>query len=147
MGYFAYISWGTYWSLLFFWLYGTIYAFSGAYDHEARHRTLFKSRWANDFFGYKEYVLNFPKYKDNQIEYKNNKIQIDKTKKEFLQIPLNEKIEDVLKKEKQYLGHDVIIEKDSFRIGYEVIFNKYFKPNHFIRSPKEILYEINNLTK
>ena len=48
-------------------------------------------------FGYKEYVLNFPKYKDNQIEYKNNKIQIDKTK-EFLQIPLNEKIEDVLKR-------------------------------------------------
>lgn len=101
----------------------------------------------NDFFGYKEYVLNFPKYKDNQIEYKNNKIQIDKTKKEFLQIPLNEKIEDVLKKEKQYLGNDVIVEKDSFRIGYEVIFNKYFKPNHHIRSPKEILKEINKLTK
>ena len=52
MGYLAYIAWGTYWSILFFWLYGTIYAFSGAYDHEARHRTLFKERGLNDFFGY-----------------------------------------------------------------------------------------------
>ena len=44
MGYLAFITWGSYWSILFFWLYGIIYAFSGAYDHEARHRTLFKQR-------------------------------------------------------------------------------------------------------
>ena len=39
-------------AILWFWLYGTIYAFSGAYDHEARHRTLFKQRVLNDVFGH-----------------------------------------------------------------------------------------------
>ena len=36
----------------YFWVYGTIYSFSGAYDHEARHRTLFKQRWLNTAFGH-----------------------------------------------------------------------------------------------
>ena len=40
------------WAVLYFWLYGTIYSFSGAYDHEARHRTLFKERWLNTCFGH-----------------------------------------------------------------------------------------------
>ena len=50
--YMTYTTWGTGWGFLWIWLYGTVYAFSGAYDHESRHRTLFKQRWLNDFFNY-----------------------------------------------------------------------------------------------
>lgn len=53
-GWLAWRAWerSSYWAVLFFWVYGTIYAFSGAYDHEARHRTLFKQRWLNTAFGH-----------------------------------------------------------------------------------------------
>lgn len=51
-GYMTYTTWGTWWGILWIWLYGTVYAFSGAYDHESRHRTLFKQRWLNDLFNY-----------------------------------------------------------------------------------------------
>ena len=51
-GFLAYYTWGTYCTILWFWIYGTIYTFSGAYDHESRHRTLFKERWLNDIFQY-----------------------------------------------------------------------------------------------
>jgi fatty acid desaturase len=53
-GWLAYVAFqrSSPWAIVFFWLYGTVYAFSGAYDHEARHRTLFASRAANDFFGH-----------------------------------------------------------------------------------------------
>jgi len=50
--YMTYITWGTGWGFFWIWLYGTVYCFSGAYDHESRHRTLFKQRWVNDFFNY-----------------------------------------------------------------------------------------------
>ena len=39
-GYLAYYTWGTYWTILWFWVYGTIFTFSGAYDHESRHLSL-----------------------------------------------------------------------------------------------------------
>ena len=50
--YLTYRTWGTAWGILSIWLYASVYAFSGAYDHESRHRTLFKQRWLNDFFNY-----------------------------------------------------------------------------------------------
>ena len=40
------------WAVPCFWAYGTIYAFSGAFDHEARHRSLFRERWLNELFGH-----------------------------------------------------------------------------------------------
>ena len=49
-GYIAYITWGTWWSLFFFFIYGTIYAFSVANWHETVHRTAFKTRWINEIF-------------------------------------------------------------------------------------------------
>ncbi len=49
-GYLAYISWGTWWSALCFFIYGTIYAFSVANWHETVHRTAFKTRWINEIF-------------------------------------------------------------------------------------------------
>ena len=49
-GYLAYITWGTWWSYIFFFIYGTIYAFSVANWHETVHRTAFKTRWINEFF-------------------------------------------------------------------------------------------------
>ena len=54
--YMTYITWGTWWGIFWIWLYGTVYTFSGAYDHESRHRTLFKQRWLNDFF---QYIFSF----------------------------------------------------------------------------------------
>lgn len=53
-GWLAYRGWeaSSPMAIVWFWLYGTIYSFSGAYDHEARHRTLFKQRWLNTAFGH-----------------------------------------------------------------------------------------------
>ncbi len=60
-GYMAYTTWGTYWTVLWFWLYGTIYAFSGAYEHELRHRTFFKQRWLNDLF---QYIMSYMTFRE-----------------------------------------------------------------------------------
>ena len=49
-GYMAFITLGTWWSVLFFFIYGTIYAFSVANWHETVHRTAFKTRWINEIF-------------------------------------------------------------------------------------------------
>ena len=42
-GYLAYATWGTWWSLLFFIIYGNIYACSDSIWHETGHKTAFKS--------------------------------------------------------------------------------------------------------
>ena len=49
-GYLAYVTLGTWWTYLFFFIYGTIYAFSVANWHETVHRTAFRTRWINEFF-------------------------------------------------------------------------------------------------
>ena len=49
-GYLAYITWGTIWTIFFFFVYGTIYAFSVANWRETVHRTAFKTRWINEIF-------------------------------------------------------------------------------------------------
>ena len=51
-GYIAFLTWGTWWSLPAFFIYGTIYAFSNARWHEYGHRSVFKTRWLNDLFYY-----------------------------------------------------------------------------------------------
>ena len=51
-GYLAYVTWGTWWSLLFFLIYGNIWSCSNAIWHETGHRTAFKSKFWNDFFYY-----------------------------------------------------------------------------------------------
>ena len=51
-GYLAFATWGTWWSLLFFLIYGNIWGCSDAIWHETGHRTAFKSRFWNDFFYY-----------------------------------------------------------------------------------------------
>jgi Fatty acid desaturase len=48
--YLAYATWGTWWSLLFFIIYGNIWGCSDALWHETGHRTAFKSKFWNDFF-------------------------------------------------------------------------------------------------
>jgi len=63
-GYMAYITWGTYWSILWFWIYGTIYSFSGACEHECRHRTFFKQRILNDIF---QYILSIMTYRETEV--------------------------------------------------------------------------------
>ena len=49
-GYLAFLSWGTWYAVPAFFLYGTIYANSNSRWHEYGHRTVFKTRWLNDFF-------------------------------------------------------------------------------------------------
>jgi fatty acid desaturase len=49
-GYLAYITWGTWLSILFFFIYGTIYSFSVCNWHETVHRTAFRTRWVNEIF-------------------------------------------------------------------------------------------------
>ena len=40
-GYLAYITWGTWWTILFFFIYGNIWGCSDAVWHETGHRTAF----------------------------------------------------------------------------------------------------------
>lgn len=49
-GYLAYLSWGTWWAIPAFLLYGTIYSSSDARWHECGHGTPFRTRWLNEFF-------------------------------------------------------------------------------------------------
>ena len=51
-GYLAYATWGTWWTVLFFFLYGNVWGCSDAVWHETGHRTAFKSKFWNDFFYY-----------------------------------------------------------------------------------------------
>jgi fatty acid desaturase len=49
LGYLAYLSWGTWWSILAFFAYGTFYASPGdSRWHECGHGTAFKTQWMND---------------------------------------------------------------------------------------------------
>lgn len=47
-GVLAWCSLGTLWCVPSFLLYGTLYAFAEAMEHELRHRTPFKSEWLNE---------------------------------------------------------------------------------------------------
>ncbi len=49
-GYLAYLSWGTWYAIPAFFIYGTVYACSNSRWHEYGHRSVFKTRWLNDFF-------------------------------------------------------------------------------------------------
>mgnify|MGYP001159871739 FL=1 len=50
LGYVAYISWGTWYAVPAFLLYGTFYSFTNARWHEYGHKTFFKSKFLNDLF-------------------------------------------------------------------------------------------------
>jgi len=48
-GILAYISWGTWWAILTFLLYGTVYSVGGGSRwHEVSHGTVFKTPWLNE---------------------------------------------------------------------------------------------------
>src|SRR4051812_6335281 len=49
-GYVAALSWGTWWAIPAFLIYGTIYSSSDAHWHECGHGTPFKTRWLNEAF-------------------------------------------------------------------------------------------------
>ena len=49
-GFLAYITWGSWLCILFFFIYGTIYSFSVSNWHETVHKTAFKKRWVNEIF-------------------------------------------------------------------------------------------------
>ena len=58
-GYLAVLSWGTWYAIPAFFLYGSVYACSNARWHEYGHRTVFKTRKLNDFFYYISSFLAF----------------------------------------------------------------------------------------
>ena len=59
-GIFAYITWGTWWSVFWFFVYGNIYSFSNPLWHETGHKTAFKSKLLNEIFYYiSSYMANF----------------------------------------------------------------------------------------
>jgi len=49
-GVMAYITWGTWWTVLWFFIYGNIFAFSNAIQHETNHKSFFKSPKLNLIF-------------------------------------------------------------------------------------------------
>ena len=49
-GYLSYLSWGTWWAVPAFFAYGIVSGFAAARWHEYGHRSVFKTRWLNDFF-------------------------------------------------------------------------------------------------
>jgi len=49
-GYAAAISWGTWWAVPAFFIYGTLYTSSDAHWHECAHGTAFRSYWLNELF-------------------------------------------------------------------------------------------------
>ena len=51
-GYLSYYTWGSWWSLLFLFIYGNIWACSAANWHETGHQTAFRSKFWNNFFYY-----------------------------------------------------------------------------------------------
>ncbi len=60
VGYLAYYTYGTWWSLIFFLIYANIYACSDSIWHETGHQTAFKSKfWNNFFYQIASYMDNF----------------------------------------------------------------------------------------
>ena len=51
-GLLAYHTWGTWWSVFWFYVYGNIYCFCNPIWHETGHKTAFKSKFLNEFFYY-----------------------------------------------------------------------------------------------
>ena len=49
-GYMAFITWGTWWTIFWFLIYGNIYTFSNPIWHECGHKLAFKSRTLNEIF-------------------------------------------------------------------------------------------------
>ena len=49
-GYMAFITWGSWWTILWFLIYGNIYTFCNPIWHECGHKTAFKSHWLNEVF-------------------------------------------------------------------------------------------------
>ncbi len=49
-GYMAFINWGTWWAVFWFFVYGNIYMSSNPIWHDCGHGSAFKSRWLNEIF-------------------------------------------------------------------------------------------------
>ena len=50
VGYLAYLTWGTWWSVLWFYIYGNIFCFCNPIWHETGHKTAFKTKFLNEIF-------------------------------------------------------------------------------------------------
>ena len=50
VGYLAYLTWGTFWSVFWFYIYGNIFCFCNPIWHETGHKTEFKTKFLNEIF-------------------------------------------------------------------------------------------------
>tara|TARA_Y100001970_G_scaffold204385_1_gene248840 strand:+ start:306 stop:1307 length:1002 start_codon:yes stop_codon:yes gene_type:complete len=58
-GLLAYYTWGTWWSVFWFYVYGNIYCFCNPIWHETGHKTAFNTKFLNEFF---YYIASFMAY-------------------------------------------------------------------------------------
>ena len=59
-GYIAFLTWGTWWAIPAFLVYGNIYMACNPVWHECGHKTAFKSRWLNEvFYQIGSFMYNF----------------------------------------------------------------------------------------
>ena len=58
-GYLAFLSWGTWWAVPAFFVYGTLYSSSDARWHECAHGTVFRSTWLNECFYHVSSFMTF----------------------------------------------------------------------------------------
>ncbi len=52
VGYLAYFTWGSWWSIFWFYIYGNIFCFCNPIWHETGHKTAFKTKFLNEIFYY-----------------------------------------------------------------------------------------------
>ena len=102
----------------------------------------------NQSFGYTKLVVEQPQIKNGQfVKDKNGKFRPDSSKRDYERVPLSSNINEYFKKEVEVFLPNSWIDRAKDKVGYEINFNKiFFKPSS-LRTPKEILYDLNNIDK
>ena len=103
----------------------------------------------NDYFGYRKVTILQPEIDENGSIKRNSKGVpiIDKNLTETEIIPLNQSVEDYLESEVIPFNKNALIDESKTKIGYEILFMKYFYKYIEPENSKEILKEISELDK
>lgn len=112
---------------------------------ESAHSKIFD----NKEFGYTQIKVNQPKKDESGeiIRKKTGKIEIDKELEDIENIPLKVDIDKFFEEEVKRYYPDAWYEPDESKIGYEVIFNRYFFKFVPTQSSSEILEQLRALDK
>lgn len=103
----------------------------------------------NDYFGYRKVTILQPEIDESGSIKRNSKGVpiIDKNLTETEIIPLNQSVEDYLENEVIPFNKNALIDESKTKIGYEILFMKYFYKYIEPENSKEILKEISELDK